>query len=839
MAGHGGAFRTALATLASHWLRHPFQLLAVLTGLAGATALWSGVQALNAEARASYAEAAAFLGAADLAALLPAPGALVSRADHAALRRAGWQVSPVIEGDFIHQGRRLRIVGIDVLTLPPEAGLGAALTDGTAGPAPGAAMPSGGIPDAAAFLAPPWQAVADATTLPRLSPPLPPSVAGLVPPGTVLMDIAPAARLLDMDGYSRLILAPRQRDGLPPVAGLTQGRLSEVRGQGGSDIAQLTDAFHLNLTAFGFLSFVVGLFIVHAMIGLAFAQRRPMLRALRACGLPASGLALALVAEVVLLALAGGAAGMLLGYLVAAALLPDVAASLDGLYGAAVADRLSLRPAWWLGGMGMCLCGAVAAAALSLWQAARLPVLDSARPEAWHRQTRRVLRWQGLAALALAVAALALAAAGSGLVAGFALIGTVLTAAALALPLALAGALRLGAHLSARLAPGPVADWFFADARQQSGAMALALMALMLALAVNTGVGTMVGSFRLTFLDWLDQRLASDLYVAVRDEDEGARLMASLDGDTRVEAVLPIWSTDLRSEGWPLSLYGVRDLPYYRTGFPLLSAVPGAWDRIFGGTGVLVSEQFARRMDLAPGDAVDLPSPSGQRAFDVAGIYADYGNPGLQAIVALPVLQAGWTRIDRSRFGVRVRPGTAAEVRATLTGPAGQGPKSGLGLDPGQVTDQARLKEISRDVFEQTFAVTLALNALTLLVAGIAMLASLLSLAGPRLPQLAPLWALGLTRARLARLEVARALALALLTGIAAIPLGLLLAWILTAVINVEAFGWRVPLTVFPARWAALVATGLATALLAAALPAIRLWRMPPDRLLRLFAVER
>lgn len=54
--------RTALSAMLAHWRRHPGQLLTLLLGLALATALWSGVQAINAEARSSYATAAAALG---------------------------------------------------------------------------------------------------------------------------------------------------------------------------------------------------------------------------------------------------------------------------------------------------------------------------------------------------------------------------------------------------------------------------------------------------------------------------------------------------------------------------------------------------------------------------------------------------------------------------------------------------------------------------------------------------------------------------------------------------------------------------------------------------------
>jgi putative ABC transport system permease protein len=79
------SFAVAAAIL-SHWRRHPLQLLTLVLGLALATALWSGVQAINAEARAAYARAATTLGQDRLDRLLPAPGEVLTLPDLAALR---------------------------------------------------------------------------------------------------------------------------------------------------------------------------------------------------------------------------------------------------------------------------------------------------------------------------------------------------------------------------------------------------------------------------------------------------------------------------------------------------------------------------------------------------------------------------------------------------------------------------------------------------------------------------------------------------------------------------------------------------------------------------------
>ncbi|WP_287310329.1 FtsX-like permease family protein [Mesorhizobium sp.] len=162
-----------------------------------------------------------------------------------------------------------------------------------------------------------------------------------------------------------------------------------------------------------------------------------------------------------------------------------------------------------------------------------------------------------------------------------------------------------------------------------------------------------------------------------------------------------------------------------------------------------------------------------------------------------------------------------------------------FGLPAQNVIDQAGIKVFSLKVFERTFRVTAALNFLTLGVAGLAMFASLMTLSGMRLPQLAPVWAMGLTRRHLAWLELSRGLLLAALTMLAAVPVGIALAFVLLAVVNVEAFGWRLPMHLFPGDWARLAALALLAAGLAAAVPAWRLARLSPSDLLKVFAHER
>src|SRR6202000_2584662 len=87
-----------LAVLLSHWRRHPMQFATLLIGLISAIALWSGVQALNLQARTSYDRTPPALGGARTAMRVGRNGESFPQALFVELRRAGWPVSPVLEG---------------------------------------------------------------------------------------------------------------------------------------------------------------------------------------------------------------------------------------------------------------------------------------------------------------------------------------------------------------------------------------------------------------------------------------------------------------------------------------------------------------------------------------------------------------------------------------------------------------------------------------------------------------------------------------------------------------------------------------------------------------------
>ena len=783
---------TILRALLSYWWRSPLQLFTFLMGLALATGLWSGVQAINSEARASYDAAAATLGEGQFDQLVPRTGDRIPQSVYVNLRRAGWLVSPVL--DVTYKG--VRFVGIDPLTTPTQmsfssdVGFSLEDTDLILGNAKVASVLEGFV---------------DVT------------IDKSIPPGIAIADIGVVQRLFKRNDLSRLMVLPEQPIRRPDLVKIAPELVMQPSQQI-ADVAALTDSFHLNLTAFGFLSFAVGLFIVHSTIGLAFEQRRGMIRTLRSLGVPLSNLLSLIIVEMGLLVLVGAVLGISMGYTIAAMLLPDVAATVEGLYGARVSGTLSLRPEWWLSGIGLAFLGAGMALAVRIWQIMQMPLLSAVQPRAWAIGNAKRIR--GIAILGMILLGFSglLALIGTGLGQAFALIGFLLIGSALVLP-----------WLTIKLldfAPGKgvVTSWFWADTRQQMPGLSLALIALLLAVSANIGVSTMVSSFRVTFVSFLDQRLAPELFVRVEEEKTASALEKYL--LERELEVLPLLTVERAVVGQPAKLYGVRVGRTYRESWQFLGADPDVWDQVSKGEAVIVNEQLARRNDLWVSDEVDIAPGLN---LPIAAVVGDYGNPQGQVVMGELLFRKLYPNAVATSFGIRTT--DTANLRKAI--------QADLEVPDSGIINQASIKSMSLEVFERTFAVTAALNILTLGVAGFAMLMSLLTLAGMRTPQLAPVWALGLTRTRLGVLELARALGLSFIVFICAVPLGLALAWALLNFVNVEAFGWQLPMFFFPADYAFLGGLAILATLIAAAWPAMQMVRKPPAALLKVFSNER
>ena len=138
------------------------------------------------------------------------------------------------------------------------------------------------------------------------------------------------------------------------------------------------------------------------------------------------------------------------------------------------------------------------------------------------------------------------------------------------------------------------------------------------------------------------------------------------------------------------------------------------------------------------------------------------------------------------------------------------------------MNSNARIREISLGIFDRTFVITNVLYWLAVGVAIIGILGAMLALQLERARELAILRGVGMTPGQMGGLVTLQTAFIGLLSGLAAIPLGLVMAWVLIEVINRRAFGWQMDVTIVPADLFAALSLAVGAALIAGIYPA---WR--------------
>lgn len=837
--------RFLLGCLLSHYRRHPVQAAFLLAGVIMANVLLVGTQVINAQARASYAEGERFLGAGPQGRIRPADNRpFVEERDYIALRRAGFhELAPMLRQVVVlEDGTSVELVGIDGLAMPRQAGRGSRrLQPRKEGP-PGAGNPGaqGQGGDYASFSLPPYELWVAPARLRQLGleagerattaggDRLPPvhEAPGQTLGHRLLLDVGALQELTDTRGaLSGLLvfdITPERLEALKAALPATL-RWSPETDQ--PDPAELTRSFHLNLGAMGLLSFVVGVFLVYNALAFSYTDRRVLLRRLRLAGVSRRRLAQALLLELGVFLLLGAFIGTWLGALLAAWLLPGVGQTLAQLYGVYIQYPDGLAPGGWWPPLILTAVAGVLCAAFPLREALTAPLLDRGASGWDLAATARRDRRMALLGCALLLTAAAFARWAPSVLPALAGMACLLLGAALLLPWVLRGLL----GLLQRLLPDRRAAlaWLVADSRWLLGPASLALMAMTLALVANSGLNTMIGSFRTATDQWLAQRLTAQLYL--RETQETERLQRWLEREAPGARIAERHQVTLQRQAPSGAAVSVEvvDLPLAESfvgSIELLRGGPEAMNAFVEGQGVLISERAWRLDGWQIGDEVALcprrdPMP-------VVGIFHDYGNPLSQWIVAPGPHQACWPGQEPSGQAI-YGPGSLDWSGVSLE------LARDFGLEDGDVVDQRALRKIALDVFDRTFTVTRALNLLTLIVAGVGIFCAVSAIHHHRVGQQALLASLGLSRRSRGAMLLLQWGLLGALSMALVWPFGALLAGYLAGVVTPAAFGWSFPLIVQPGPFLVLAGVAVLCLLLAVALPSFKLLGARPGDLLR------
>ena len=783
-----------LAPLAQHKGRLAVSVLAIALGVA----LGYAVQLINAVALAEFSQAVRSLsGEADLEIRGPRGGfdellyARIARLPQVAV------ASPVLEVSAKLPGRQesLRVLGLDAFRA-------ATMQPGLIGNAPADLLEL--LRSDAVFLSPAAAdglgvKAGDALTVQVGLAEVRLRVAGLLHAGIRerlgVMDIAAAQLALDRLGsINRLDIRLRPGADAGAVqasvqAGLPPGLIVESPQSDVQRNASLSRSYRVNLNVLALVALFTGGFLVFSAQALSVVRRRSQLALLRVLGVTRGGLARMLLAEGALIGVIGAAIGLVAGYLIAALVLAHFGADLGAGQFRGLHPDLHAEP--WASALFFILgvlvaAGGSLAAALDAARAAPAQALKAGDEQSAFARLQPA--WPGLALIALGAICTT-----PGPVGGVPLFGYAAIALMLVGTLALMPRLATGVFSRLPRPRGTGARLALAQLQGAPGQAAVSLAAIVASFSLMVAMAIMVASFRLSLDAWLDRVLPADLYLRsglfgdsgfLSPADE-ARI-AALPGVRRAEflriqqlllapdkprVTLFARSLDRSDAGRQLPLEGGSLVP--RAGEP-----PPLW----------ASEAMVDLYGYALGKVVEVPIAGRMQRFTVAGIWRDYARQHGTLIIERDLYVALSGDRNSNDVALYLAPGAGAKA---LEAAIRERVPGGANLEFG---DRGVIRARSLNVFDRTFAVTYALEAVAVIIGLFGLSSSFGALVLSRSREFGMLRHIGMTRREIGAMlaaEGALVSALGLALGLA---LGWVISLVLIQVVNRQSFHWSMEL---------------------------------------------
>jgi putative ABC transport system permease protein len=587
-------------------------------------------------------------------------------------------------------------------------------------------------------------------------------------------------------------------------------------GAGTNENRRMLAAFRWNLRLLSYIALIVGAFLIYNTISVSVVRRRAEIGIVRALGASRALVLAAFVGEAACFGLLGALIGLPLGRLMAGGAVQLMGETVQALYVTSRPGAITLTPVSVLLALFVGVGVAVASAYSPAREAAFVsPVEAMAQGRREYTTSVNKTRdlWIAVAiGLAAAVASRAPAIGGKPLF-GYLASLLLIVASAFAMP-GLADAI---ARVSSRFLKRVLGVEAVLASRSLSSSLrrtSVLVGALSTAIAMMTAVGIMVGSFRETVLLWMGDQLPADLYMrpagmpaADRHPTIDVELTEKIERLPGVAAIDRLREYEISYEGMPAGL-GSIELnilrEYHNADFLSGRKTNEVLAELRNSNGVLISEPFANKHHLRAGESMELSLGDRRASFRVVDVYYDYSSERGSVLMDRNDMLRYLPDPAASNLAIYVAPNARVEdVRAEIE-------RAAAGHRVLMFTNRDLRSEALR-IFDRTFAITYALEAIAVLVAVMGVAGALLALVIDRRRELGLLRFLGAASGQIRKLIMIEASLIGLIANLAGIALGFALSLILIYVINKQSFGWTIRF-----HWPVAVLVGALTVVYAA-----------------------
>ena len=595
---------------------------------------------------------------------------------------------------------------------------------------------------------------------------------------------------------------------LPANTQLSDGETESRRGDA------LSRAYRVNLDMLALVALLTGGFLVYSAQSLAVTRRLRQFALLRTLGLQERALTGQLLAEGAALGGVGALIGLAGGYAIAGVALRLLGGDLGAGYFDGATTTLAFAPEAAVLFFGFGIATALAGSYAPARRAARIApalALKDAGDQVDPRKPPSIV--PAVALIGAGFVCAFLPAVNRLPVFGYLAVGLVLAGGVAAMPWLARLLLRPLGRAKLRV---PAFEMALHRLLGAPGQASIALGGIVASTGLMIAMAVMVTSFRGSVDDWLESFLSADLYVAAASNEpmfdaETQRRLAATPGVAGI-AFSKGLAVTLDPE-LPPALLIVRPVTGPGYALPLIQRAP----RSGGGVALWLSEPAARLYGAQPGDAFALPIGAGGAKVmgHVAGIWRDYARQQGAIVIDTRDYTAITGDAVRSEAAVELVPGASvAAARAAIL--ARLPPDMARRVD---FAEPAALRGRALRLFDRSFAITYALEAIAILIGLAGVAASFSAQTVARIKEFGMMRHVGMGRGQIVTMLAIEGALLGLVGMAAGSAVGIALSQILIHVINPQSFNWtmttRIPWGLIVGVATALIGTAAATAMIA------------------------
>jgi putative ABC transport system permease protein len=208
------------------------------------------------------------------------------------------------------------------------------------------------------------------------------------------------------------------------------------------------------------------------------------------------------------------------------------------------------------------------------------------------------------------------------------------------------------------------------------------------------------------------------------------------------------------------------------------------------GQAILVTESFSIRHQVKSGDRIKLNTPQGEKEFLISGVFYDYSSDWGMVLLEKKLFQSLWNDETLHSAGIYLKEGVSQEsfketIRERYSKPYRL-----------FVVSHRELRKEVLKIFDQTFAITYALEFIAIIVAILGIINSLNALIIDRQRDIGILRAVGASRGQIHKTILIEAGMIGFFSHILGLLCGFFLSILLIYVINKQSFGWTIQFSI-------------------------------------------